>query len=155
MQQPAHRITRFAEVASAWLLAAVASVVLVEVLFRYVLHLAAPWTGELARYLSVWMVYVGTVVATIRKDHIKLTVLVDRLGARGRTAVEVLAVIVGMLVSVIVFFGSIQLIINNWRQTAVTIPVSVAVLYAPLTVFSVVSFAALCERVIEIARGAA
>lgn len=149
------RIGKFAETLAGWLLAAIAVIVALQVLFRYVLHVIAPWTEEMARYVSIWMVYTGTVVATVRKDHIKVTVLINRFPPRVRMGAEILAVVVGLFVSVIVFVGSIRLIQNNWRQLAVTFPVSVAVLYVPLTIFAVLSFAALCVRVVEMVKGGA
>jgi TRAP-type C4-dicarboxylate transport system permease small subunit len=152
---PLQRVGRFAETFAGWLLAAITIIVALQVLFRYVLRVIAPWTEELARYTSIWMVYAGTVVAAVRRDHIKVTVLVDRFGPGAGLLAEILAVAVGLFVSVIVFVGSIRLILNNWRQMAVTIPISVAALYVPLTLFSVFSFAALCGRAIGIGKGEA
>lgn len=155
MAEPFRRIARFTETLAGWLLAAIAIIVFLQVLFRYVLRVIAPWTEELARYTSIWMVYTGTVVAAVRRDHIKVTVLVDRFGPGARFLAEILAVAVGLFVSVIVFVGSIRLILNNWRQMAVTIPVSVAALYVPLTLFAVFSFATLCSRAVGIGKGTA
>ncbi len=146
------RIGRVAETGSAWLLAAVTIIVALQVLFRYVLGVIAPWTEELARYTSIWMVYAGVIVATVRADHIRVTVLIDRFGSGGQLAVEILAVIVGLFVSGIVFVGSIRLIDLSWRQMAVTIPVSVAFLYVPLVLFSLLSFLALSARAIEMVK---
>jgi TRAP-type C4-dicarboxylate transport system permease small subunit len=147
------RIGRIAETFSGWLLVAISVIVALQVLFRYVLHVIAPWTEEMARYISIWMVYSGTIVATVRKDHIKVSVLVNRFPQGPRLASEILAVVVGTFVSIIVFVGSIRLILHNWRQLAVTFPVSVAVLYVPLTLFALLSIVALCARVIEMGKG--
>ena len=147
------QISRVAETGSAWLLAAITIIVALQVLFRYVLGVIAPWTEELARYTSIWMVYTGVIVATVRADHIKVTVLIDRFGPCLQLASEILAVIIGLFVSIIVFIGGIRLINLSWHRMAVTIPVSVAVLYLPLVLFSMLSLLALSARVIEILSG--
>ncbi|WP_158084389.1 TRAP transporter small permease [Marispirochaeta aestuarii] len=149
------KIGKVGEVLAAWLLAAVTVIVALQVLFRYVLGIIAPWTEELARYTAVWMVYLGIIVATVRKDHIKVTVLVNRFPAAGRISAEFLAIFVAFFVSLIVFIGSIRLIANNWQQMAVTIPVSVTVLYIPLIIFSSLSMLVLIGRTVEIVKGSA
>ena len=148
-----NRISTTAETFSSIILFTIAVVVTLQVLFRYVFKIIAPWTEELSRYIAIWMVYSGTVVATIRKDHICVTLLVNKFSPKMKLFSEILYLLLGLVVSIIIFLGSIQLIKNNYRQMAVTIPVSVAVLYIPLTIFSSISFLALCDRLLELVRG--
>ena len=63
------------------LLAAIACVVLIQVVVRFVLtavgiNLVAPWTEELARYLLVWMVFLGAAVGCRKMQLIALTFVI-------------------------------------------------------------------------------
>lgn len=147
-----NRLTKLSESMSGWLLGVITIVVTLQVLFRYVLGIIAPWTEELARYVAIWMVYAGALAATFRSDHIRVTVLFSHLSAVSRTVVEVFASIVAISVCIIVFFGSIGLICGNWQQSAVTIPVSVVVLYIPLTIFSLLSVFSLITEIVTHAK---
>jgi TRAP-type C4-dicarboxylate transport system permease small subunit len=140
------RLNRSTESFSGVLLALITTIVFLQVVFRYVLKITAPWTEETARYVGIWMVYAGALAATLQDDHIKVTVLTDRFGDRGKLLFSLFASLVGLVLCVIVFRGSLELIRMNWKQNAVTIPVSIAVLYLPLTVFSGISFVALLLR---------
>jgi TRAP-type C4-dicarboxylate transport system permease small subunit len=95
------------------------------------------------------MVYSGALVATIEEDHIKVTVLIDRFQERGKKLFKILRSLVGFALCLVVFIGSLRLIRQNWQQMAVTIPVSISVLYIPLTVFSSVSFVTLAIHALE------
>jgi TRAP-type C4-dicarboxylate transport system permease small subunit len=147
------RIEKTVESLSSLLLFSIAAVVALQVLFRYVLKIIAPWTEELSRYIAIWMVYSGAIVATIRRDHISVTLLTNKLSPSTKRLTEFLGIFLGLLIGVIIFIGSIQLIKNNLRQMAVTIPVSVVALYIPLTIFSVVSIISLCTRLFELTKG--
>jgi TRAP-type C4-dicarboxylate transport system permease small subunit len=59
------------------LLAAISAVVLMQVVVRFVLtnlgvNIAAPWTEELARYLLVWLIFLGAAVGCRRMQLISL-----------------------------------------------------------------------------------
>jgi TRAP-type C4-dicarboxylate transport system permease small subunit len=85
------------------------------------------------------MVFMGAIVAIARDNHIKITFLVDRIPPKGKHGLVLFSYSVVVLFTLIVLFGSIQLVQLNWGQEAVTFPISVGVLYLALTVFSGVS----------------
>ena len=45
--------------------------IFLEVIFRYC-HVQAPWTEELARYMFVWMIYLGCSAAIRLRKHLKI-----------------------------------------------------------------------------------
>jgi TRAP-type C4-dicarboxylate transport system permease small subunit len=61
------------------LLAAIVVISLIGVVGRYVLNLSVPWTEELPRILLVWLTFVGAVIATVKKRHIRVDTLLERL----------------------------------------------------------------------------
>ncbi len=53
---------------------------------RYVVGRTMPWYDEVARYLFIWMVFVGAAVAVRRRAHFGVNILVARWNAAGQRA---------------------------------------------------------------------
>jgi TRAP-type C4-dicarboxylate transport system permease small subunit len=125
----------FENLSSLFLVGVLFAVVL-QVFFRYVAGISVPWTEESARYLGIWMVFMGAAAAIAREAHIKITFILERFPKRMRVLFELFIDLIMLLFSVIVLFGSFELIRLNWDQEAVTFPVSVGVLYVAIAVSS-------------------
>jgi tripartite ATP-independent transporter DctM subunit len=61
---------------------------------RYVLRDALVWTDELAVLLLVWMAMLGAVTAYQRREHVRLTVIVNRMSARSASVLEAISAVV-------------------------------------------------------------
>lgn len=61
------------------------------VIFRYVLNDSLVWSEELARYLFIWIVFLGGAIGVRERSHIAVDVLRVRPGSRSRLALERLA----------------------------------------------------------------
>ena len=81
-------------------------VVAVQVLFRYVLNQSLFWSEELARYLLVWLSFLGASVAYRRQAHPGIDVLYAKMPA-GLQRITATAVHLGSLslFAVMIFFG--------------------------------------------------
>ena len=58
---------------------------LLQILFRYVLKVSAPWTEEAARYLMIWMALLASGLAFRNGDHFNIDFLTNRLTSHHRT----------------------------------------------------------------------
>jgi TRAP-type C4-dicarboxylate transport system permease small subunit len=117
-------------------LAGVLLAVVLQVFFRYVAGIPVPWTEESARYLGIWMVFMGAAAAIAKETHIKITFILERFPARTKVLFELFIDLIMFLFSAIVLSGSIELIGLNWEQEAVTFPLSVGTLYLAIAVSS-------------------
>lgn len=63
----------------------------VAVIFRYVLNDSLVWSEEVARYLFVWIVFLGAAIGVRQRQHIAIDVLGSRPGPRTRSALAWLA----------------------------------------------------------------
>ncbi|MFM8546179.1 MAG: TRAP transporter large permease subunit [Betaproteobacteria bacterium] len=63
----------------------------VQVIFRYVIGYSIPWSEELARMCFVWATYLGIAVVASQGKHMRLELFSDRVGTRGRHALDFLA----------------------------------------------------------------
>jgi C4-dicarboxylate transporter DctQ subunit len=53
-------------------------VIFVQVIARYVLKVALPWTEEFARYAFIWLVFLANALAERRKEHFRCTYFVEQ-----------------------------------------------------------------------------
>lgn len=61
----------------------------IGVMDRYLFHWQLPWPEILARYLMIWVALLAISSGVARREHIGLTILIDRLPARMRQSVLV------------------------------------------------------------------
>jgi TRAP-type C4-dicarboxylate transport system permease small subunit len=59
-------------------------VVLLQIFCRYLLNSPLTWADELARYLFVWVVFLGASTAVRRRSHTRFSGLLGRLPKRGQ-----------------------------------------------------------------------
>jgi TRAP-type C4-dicarboxylate transport system permease small subunit len=116
------------------LLTILVGVVLVAVFFRYVLGNSLPWSEEVARYLCVWVGFIGASVALNRRVHIGVEFFVDRLQPefKRRVKLAVDCVILGLLLF-ITYFG-VELVFFQIPQRSSALLISMAWPYASVPV---------------------
>ena len=127
-------LTKAVEWLCTGVLLAILVMVLLQILFRDLLKISAPWTEEGARYLLVAMVFFGAAVVYQRKNHIKLSVL-PPMGSTASLVLDLLADLVVLGCSVVVFVGSVTMVRMNWHIPSITIN------FAPLGLLYVFSAA--------------
>jgi len=78
------------ELPAAVILLVEVAILLTGVIARYVFNSPLDWTDELATFLSLWLAMLGSVIALRRSEHMRLTVLVDRLSPSTRAWMQTL-----------------------------------------------------------------
>lgn len=64
-------------------------VITAQIVWRYVFNDSLTWTEELARYLFVWITFVGAALAIRDGTHIRMALVIDRLPAQLRRWLDV------------------------------------------------------------------
>ncbi len=62
-----------------------------QVFFRYVLENSLSWSEELARYIFIWQIWLGTSISMKEKDHIDLDMLRNKLSPNGKLILSVIS----------------------------------------------------------------
>ena len=75
-------------------------IVAAQVFTRFVTKSPLPWSEELARYMFLWLVWVGAAYATKERKHIKIDVLFNRLPQLGQRACLIFTTIVWILFTI-------------------------------------------------------
>ena len=83
------RVNRSVEWSLAGIGVVMAAVVAAQVFCRYVLNHSLFWSEELARYLLVWMTFLGASVAFHRRVHPSIDILLVRAGAGTRRVMTI------------------------------------------------------------------
>jgi TRAP-type C4-dicarboxylate transport system permease small subunit len=96
------------------ILAVLLAVVGVQIFARYVLNHSLYWSEELARYLFIYLVFLGAAVALRRDGHIRVSFLVERLPAGLQRAAAVLVDLVVLVFAGTVLWQSARLAAMVW-----------------------------------------
>lgn len=86
---------------------AMVAMVFVNAVLRYAFHSGIPETEELARYLFIWLCFLGTVAAFKDKQHVGVDILVAFLPRRPKFIVGLIGDVIVLFVLAIMFVGGI------------------------------------------------
>ena len=131
-------LNRICEVALIILLATMAIVVFLQVLFRYVLHLPLFWTEEFARYCLVWASLLGAAVALKRGEHIAVTFFLGSFPKKAARALTMVAQVSVILILTVMVWGGIKLVLVTSAQISPALRISMAIPYLALPVGAVI-----------------
>ena len=129
MQRISNIINRTTEVILVVILGAMAIVVFLQVIFRYVLNFPLFWTEEFARYCLVWASLLGSAVAVKRGQHIAVTIIVERFPPPLQHMLKITALISVAVILTIILWGGIQLVAITRAQISPALRVSMSVPY--------------------------
>lgn len=109
-------------------------VTFMQIIYRFVLLQPIPWAEELARYLFVWITFLGAAVAVKSKGHVGVELVIDKLPKRTKKIVLTIAFIICAIFCIVIFFNGIIMVQRtmNQRSAAMSMPMSIA--YAAIPV---------------------
>jgi len=113
-------ICKFAEVIAAVLLAIMCTLVFANVLTRYVFHYAIPWSEEMARFLEIWVCFLGAALLYKEDGHMGLDILVKVLPKQVARICQVVVDCLVLYIAWLIGFGGYQLTASNmaWKAPA-------------------------------------
>ena len=80
--------------------------VTIQIVCRSILHISTPWTEEIARYLLIWMTFLGSPVALQKGEHLMVDLFYSKYPARIRQYVHFgCEVSVAVFCSYLLYFG--------------------------------------------------
>ena len=95
-------------------LAAMAVLVLLNVILRYFFSSGITWSEEMSRYLFVAMVFIGGGLAFKSDSHLSVDIIVKLLPEKGRKVAWFFSSAIGLLIGIVLVTGSVDLIKNNF-----------------------------------------
>ncbi len=100
-------LDRFATTCVISLMGVMSVITFVAVFFRFVMHSPLTWTEEVARYMMVWVTFMGAGLAMGKRRHIGVTMALDLLPRRLRlTADAVAKYIMAAFFCAMIYYGA-------------------------------------------------
>jgi TRAP-type transport system small permease protein len=111
-------------------------VVFSNVISRYFLHASLAWADETARFLFIWLSFLGAILANATNEHMHLDFVVEKLPKKVGQVVLVLANFAILFILSIVFKGGITVTLENlhWMSPALEISYGLVYSIAPISV---------------------
>ena len=91
------------------LMAVATAIVFAQVITRFVLKTPLPWSEEIARFMFIWLIWVGAAFATKERAHIRIDFLVNRLPKMGQKLCLIFSTIVWLIFALFMVYVSIIL----------------------------------------------
>lgn len=118
-----------------------------QVILRYVFNSSLTWSEELARYLFIWQIWLGTSIAFRDKKHIIIETLPGKLKGRAKISMQIVVDLIWLGFCVFIVIAGFQLTASiagrGTSSTGLNMPMQLV--YASLPV----SQLALCFRLVS------
>lgn len=94
--------------------------IVVEVLRRFGLSYSSIWGEEVARYSFIYLAWIGAALAIRNRSHIRIDVLVNALGPRGKAALYLFADLATLALAITALWVSIEPVTTSLKFGSVT-----------------------------------
>lgn len=126
------RVNRVVEILLIVLMAALVIDVWIGVMDRYYFHWQFNWPEPLARYLMIWTVLLAISTGIVRREHIGLTMLTDRLPEKMRRSLLMLSDFITLLLFVYLFWYGIGFAQSGSSRMAMIFGMTLAPAYSAI-----------------------
>ncbi len=113
--------------------ATLAGTVFLQVVARYLFQSPPFWTEELARFVLIWLTFLGAVLVQHHREHISADMLLNAMPGRMRTAADILVSLVVIATLAVILRGGLA-IATLGTQTAPALGISMRWIYLSLPV---------------------
>jgi TRAP-type C4-dicarboxylate transport system permease small subunit len=107
-----------------WLLlplyAMIVVTIFVEVFRRFGLHYSSIWAEEIARYMFIYVSWIGASAAIRERAHIRIDVILPFINERVRGLVMIFGDLVTLLFALVAFWWSLETVLTSIKFGSVT-----------------------------------
>ena len=112
--------------------------VAMQVFTRYLLHNSFSFTEELARYMFIWSVALGSALALKERKHVAVTVVVSMFPSKIERIVRSMADALAVIFFILLLVFGIVMVFNTRMQTTPGLGISIAFVYLAIPVSAVI-----------------
>jgi len=110
-----------------------------QVIRRYVFNSSLSWSEEIARFMFIWISWLGISLGQGKGQHISVTLLTDRLKGRLQNAVLVFSDLITFAISLVVLWYGYVVMVQTMHQgtssAALNIPMYLIFMAVPFSSF--------------------
>lgn len=118
-----------------------------QVVMRYIFKNSLAWSEELARYLFLYMIWIGASYAVKRESHLRIEIIKDKIPENYQKSFETFIMLIWLAFSVFLFIYSLKLTVmihaRGQLSPAMRIPMSYAYASVPI------GTGLMCVRIIQ------
>ena len=114
----------FIRVLTGALLGALVLVMIAQVFFRYVLNSSLTWSEEVAVFLMIWVVFLGSAILVRRWEHVQIPTLVESMPDRPRIAFVILARVASIAFIALLIWYGMEAFLGNYHADSFTTGIS-------------------------------
>ena len=108
--------------------------IFLQVIMRFVFNNSLTWSEELGKFIFVWISWLGISIAERKNEHIKITLVTDRMSPKWRTVCEIVASICVLLILGVIVAYAVKLVIFQQRVHYAGIKISTSWGYLSLVI---------------------
>lgn len=108
-------------------------ILLLQIIMRFVFSSPLKWVEELARYLQIWIAFLGIGYGVRNNSHISMTSFVDKMPLKIRSIVEILCNLVSTVSFAVVIYASATFLkYQNKVSPVLEIPMRLVYIVIPI-----------------------
>ena len=101
-------------------------VIFLQVIMRKVFNDSLTWSEELGKFLFVWITWLGISLGERKGEHIKITMLTDRLPFRAAQIANILSEIIVIAICAVTLYYGVSLVFSQMSTHYAGIKISVS-----------------------------
>ncbi len=117
--------------------------IFLQVVYRYVLGESLSFSEELARYMFIWSVAMGSALALRTRSHIGVEILVERLPASAAKPAKVLACVISLVFYGMLVWYGFEMVGETMDQESAALELPMGYVYLAVPLSAIVLF--ICE----------
>ncbi|GIP36059.1 TRAP transporter small permease [Paenibacillus sp. J2TS4] len=118
MEKLIHRISTFLKIIIAICLSLMVIFVFGNVILRYAFNSGITWSEEVSRFLFIWLIFLGAILALKDNEHLGVDIFVKKLPLKGKKIVYTISNGLILITLGLIFDGSWKLTLLNIDQSA-------------------------------------
>lgn len=131
------------------LMAFMSIITFLAVIFRFLLHSPLTWSEEAARYMMVWVTYLGAGIAVKKGRHIGVTMFISRIPLSLRGPLLVLAEVIVMVFLILLVYQGVNLLLTLKTQISPAMGLPMIIPYFAIPFGCLYMFLHILERLLS------
>lgn len=129
MRQILNKIEQLINLIMALSIAGMSILIFTNVILRYAFHTGITWAEEMARFMFIWMVFLGSILALKDGTHIGMDILVRRVPEKLRKILLLIGNFIILVISFIILSGSLKMTADSIESKAPATGLSLSLMY--------------------------
>ncbi|WZL72144.1 TRAP transporter small permease [Clostridiaceae bacterium 35-E11] len=134
IQTLSDQLNKIVERIVALLLTIMSVVVFSQVVFRYIFRASLPWSEELARYILVWLTFLGASIGVKRNAHIGVEVVVKFLPPLLRKTTNMIAQTLSLAFFMVLIVYGMKVVAITMMQLSPAMKINMGYVYLAIIV---------------------